>query len=451
MVTHVSPRTEKKIPPVPGEVPLLGSIPAMLHDRLKFMRELARFNDVGMLHLVMMPTIFFNKPEHVHSILVEHGYDFEKGRLMHKAISGNGIFISEGEFHRKQRKLLAPSFQPRHIVSYAETMTYYGEQLQKRWHNGDIVDINREMTAVTMSIIGKVLFDVDVFDETDALSNALATLFEYTTRTFVSPFRPPLNWPTPGNRRMWHAQHVIEQRIQQMIDERLQSQRERNDFLSILLNARDENGQPMSHQQVMDECITLFAAGHETTAATLGWTWYLLCQHPDIYQRVRQEVDSVLQGRTPVYKDLERLPYSLQVLKETMRLYPAAIALLREAACDMEIDGYTVPKGMNVLVSPYAMHYNPEYYPDPERFDPDRFTPEREKQLPRYSYMPFGAGPRICIGNHFSMMEAHLLLATLVQRVTFEVLPGQTIYSNLNKTLTLRPFGPVNVKVTRRD
>lgn len=450
MVTRIKTQAYKSLPQV-REMPLLGSLPALVQDRLAFLRQLGRdYDEACGLHLGTVPCILFLKSEHVHNILVEHAYDFSKGRLMHKAFSGNGIFISEGDFHRKQRKLMAPPFQPRHIVSYAEAMTYYGEQLQQGWHDGDVIDLNREMTAVTMSIVGKTLFDADVFNETDGLGAAIAVTLEYTTRTFVEPLRPPLSWPTPGNLRVQRAQQMVTNRLQQMIDECRTHTSERNDFLSILLKARDEDGQPMSDQQLMDECITLFAAGHETTATTMAWVWYLLCQHQDVYERVRQEVDSVLQGRAPAYADLERLPYSLQVIKETMRLYPPAITTMREAIEDVVIDGYKVPKGMSVLVSPYVLHYKPAYFPDPERFDPERFTPEREKQLPRYAYIPFGAGPRICIGNHFALMEAQLLLATLVQRVTFDLLPGQTIKSNMNKTLTLRPYGKMEAVVHRR-
>jgi cytochrome P450 len=224
-----------------------------------------------------------------------------------------------------------------------------------------------------------------------------------------------------------------------LIDERRTSNEEKNDFLSILLNTRGEDGSRMSDQQVMDEAVTLFGAGHETTATALTWAWYLLTQNPAVYSRLQQEVDTVLQGRSPTYADLANLPYALQVFKETMRFYPPAYAISRVALHDIDLDGYVVRKNQTVGVCPYTMHRRSDYFPDPERFDPERFTPENEKRLPRYAYFPFGAGPRICIGNHFAMMEGHLLLATLVQRVTFELVPGQRIVPDPNKTITLRP------------
>jgi cytochrome P450 len=447
---QAQPQTPKAIPYV-RDYPLVGSLPRFMRERLDFLLHIAQMGDVYGYHIGPVAAVLFNKPEHVQSILVEHGYDFGKGQVMHRAMMGNGLFISEGEFHRHQRKLMAPSFQPRQIASYADTMASYGERLQQEWYDGETIDLNKEMIGVTMSIIGKVLFDADVFTETDELGAAIAIIFQHTTHALTSIVAFPLSWPTPRNLRTRKAIQLIIRRIQRFIDERHSSGEERNDFLSILLRARDEDGSTMSNQQVMDECTTLFGAGHETTAAALAWTWYFLCQNPDVYQKVQNEVDSVMQGRTPTYADLPRLPYCLQVFKETMRLYPPAFAILREALYDIEIDGYRVPKGHTVLVSPYTMHRRPEFYPEPEKFDPERFTSEREKQLPRYAYVPFGAGPRVCIGNHFAMMEGHLLIATLAQRVTFSLLPGQIIEPNPIHNLALRPGGKVNAIVKKRE
>jgi cytochrome P450 len=260
----------------------------------------------------------------------------------------------------------------------------------------------------------------------------------------------PYSWPTPRNRRTHKAVQVLRNHIGRFIDQRRNNPTGRNDFLSILLQAKDEDGQPMSDEQVMAECQILFVAGHETTATALSWTWYLLCKHPEWYQQVQQEVDRVLQGRTPTYADLAHLPCCLQVFKEAMRLYPPAYGLSRQALHDVEIDGYHILKNWFVLFAPYTLHRREEFFPEPERFDPERFTPEREKQLPRYAYLPFGAGPRICIGMHFAMMEGQLLLATLAQRVSFTLVPGQTIEPDPTHHLTLRPTGAVHVTVKRR-
>ena len=433
--------------------PFVGNLLEFRKDRLDLLRRLAREGDVCGIHFGPFPVILFNKPEHVHSILVQHAYDFDKGLAVHntfRPVIGDGIFSSEGDFHRHQRKIMSPPFQPRHIASYAETIGHYGEQIQQTWPDGSTIDANRQMTNLTMSIIGKALFDADVFTETDGLGAAMTVAIAYIAHATSVLFPPPYSWPLPRHLRTHKAVQMLRDYIQHFIDERRSNPTERNDFLSILLQARDEDGRPMSDEQLMAECLTLFGAGHETTATALSWTWYLLCQHAEIYQKVQQEVDSVLQGRTPNYQDLARLPYCLQVFKEAMRLYPPAYLLSRRALRQVEIDGYLVPKDMVVLYAPYTLHRREEYFPEPEKFDPERFTPEREKQLPRYAFVAFGAGPRICIGMHFAMMEGHLLLATLAQRVSFSLVPGQTIVPDPIHHLTLRPAGKVNVLVKRR-
>ncbi len=433
--------------------PLVGNLPDFRNDRLGLLRRMVRESDVCGMHFGPFPGILFNKPEHIHSILVEHAYDFDKGLAVHntfRPVIGDGILSSEGDFHRRQRKLMSPPFQPRHIASYAEIMGQYGEQIQQTWSDGSIIDVNHQMTNLTMSIIGKALFDADVFTEIDELGVAMTVTTEYVAHATSVLFPPPYNWPLPRNRRTHKAVRVLRDYIQHFIDERRNCPTERNDLLSILLQARDEDGKPISDEQLMAECLTLFGAGHETTATALSWTWYLLCQHPEVYQKVQLEVDSILQGRTPTYEDLARLPYCLQVFKEAMRLYPPAYLLSRRALCEVEIDGYQIPKNRVVLYAPYTLHRREEYFPEPEKFDPERFIPEREKQLPRYAYLPFGAGPRICIGMYFAMMEGHLLLATLAQRVNFSLVPGQTIVPDPIHHLTLRPGGELKVLVKRR-
>lgn len=448
MVTQIT--TTKKIPHIP-EYPLLGSLPSFMKERLQLLQRIAQKGSVSSFRIGPVRMIMFNKPEYIQYILVDHASDFDKGRIMHKALSGNnGLFSSEGDFHHQQRKLLSPPFQPRHISSYADTIGYYGEQLQKKWRNDERIDLNQQMISLTLSIIGKILFDADVFSETNELGAAMAVAFEHTVHVLTSLYSPPLSWPTPHNHRTRLAVQQIENRIQRMINERRNNTIERNDFLSILLQARGDNGEVMSDRQVMDECITLFGAGHETTAAALAWVWYFLCQNPTIYQKVRQEVDSVLEGRTPTFADLPHLPYCLQVFKETMRLYPPAAAIIRETLHTIEIDGYQLPAGTTIFLCPYTLHRMPEYFPAPEQFDPDRFMPEREKQLPRYAYIPFGAGPRICIGNHLALMEGQLLIATLAQRVTFALIPGQTVEPDPAHNLALRPGGKVEAIVKRR-
>jgi cytochrome P450 len=454
MTTQVAEESTKTIPDI-AEPPLVGSMFTFQQNRLRLFMHIAhKYGKIARLHFGPFPMVQVTAPELVHSFLVEHASDFGKGEAFRKAfvpIVGNGLFSSNGELHRRQRKLMAPSFQPRHIVNYADTMASYAEQLQRGWRDGTTIEIGHEMTHGTMSIVGKVLFDADVFTETDELGKAMSTVLEQTNYTLSHLFPIPMTWPVPRSLRARRALAVLDSRIQKMIAERRASSEEKNDFLSLLLRAREEDGSSMSDQQLRDEAITIFGAGHETTATALTWAWYLLAAHPDIYQKVLQEVDTVLQGRTPIYADLAQLPYSLQVFKEAMRLYPPAYAVSRVALHDVELDGYQIHKDETVLVAIYALHRRPELFPNPEKFDPERFTPENEKHLPRYAYMPFGAGPRICIGNYFALMEGHLLLTALAQRVTFELIPGQRIEPDPNKTITVRPKYGIKMIVRRRD
>jgi cytochrome P450 len=445
---------ERNVPYIDGSHPLAGHLTEFRRDRLGLLARMARAGDVAALRLGPFPVLLFNRPEHIQRILVERAYDFDKGVAVHRvfrSVIGDGIFSSEGELHRRQRKLMAPSFQPRHIAAYAEIMGHYGEHIQQTWPDGDVVDINHEMTRLTMSIIGKALFDADVFTEADELGAAMNLTLSYVSRTMARLFPPPYGWPLPGNRRTQRAVEVLRTHIRGFIAERRAACATRSDFLSLLLQARDEEGRPMSDEQLLAECLTLFGAGHETTAAALTWCWYLLCRHPASYQQVLQEVDRVLGGRTPTVADLAQLPCCLQVLKEALRLYPPAYATSRRALSDIEIDGYLVRRYQVVLLSPYTLHRREEYYPQPEHFDPQRFTPERERLLPRHAYLPFGAGPRICIGNHFSVLEGHLLLATLAQRVGFTLISGQEEPAvDPFHHLTLRPAGALYVRVHRR-
>ena len=451
---HVQEPAASKAVPFIKEPPFIGSLRIFQTDRLNFMTRLwQQLGSVGGFHLGPFPGVVLFEPHHVQELLIEHADAFDKGEPMHKTfrpIIGNGIFISEGSFHRRQRKIMAPSFQPRNITSYADTMVKYGELAQQGWQDGSVIAVDAAMTTITMSIIGKVLFDADVFTEADELGGAMKTLLHYVGDRLSKIFPIPFSWPTPNNLRTKRAMRLLNSRIQQMIEERRASSVERNDFLSILLRARDEDGNQMDDKQLLDESLTLFGAGHETTASSLTWAWFLLAQNPEAYRKLLHEVDTVLQGRSPTLADLPNLPYCMQVFKESLRLYPPAYMMGRAALHDLEIDGYAIHKGDFVSLVPYVMHRRPDLFPEPERFEPERFEPERENLLPRHAFLPFGAGSRVCIGNHFAMMEGQLLLATLAQRVTFELVPGQQIKANPSKTLALRPDGHVQMVVHRR-
>lgn len=441
--------------PIPSihEAPLIGSLYAYRKNRLLFYKHvIEQYGNVCSFHLGSLPIILFNVPEYAHSILIEHASDFCRGQITRKAdsvfIGTTGIFQSEGDLHRRKRKLLAPSFQPRHISSYANNIVRYGEQIVQGWDDGTELEIYQQMTSLIMNIVGKVLFGSDTFSEDDALGPNMIIALEHGAYARSTPFAIPLNWPTPRNRRARTAIQTIMNRLQRMVDERRASTQEGDDLLSVLVHTKDEDGNLMSNLEVLHEYQNLFGASFETTAAALTWTWYLLTIHPAIYQKMQAEADSL--GHTPTYADLPRLSYCLQVFKEAMRLYPPSYTLLRQALRDVKIGNYLVPKDYYTLIPVYMLHRNPDAFPDPEQFNPDRFTPEREKDLPRGSYIPFSAGPRICMGNHLVLMEGPLLLATLAQRVTFELLPGQIIEPSIKRSIALRPNHDVMIKVRKR-
>lgn len=448
--TLSAPRT---VPSVSGNQPF-GNVGQLQRNRLTLFNRIAReCGDIGSFNYGPFRVFLVNDAELIRSLLVDHAADCTKSeatsRALRVVLSGDGLLTSEGDFWRGQRKLMAPAFTARRVASYADTMVAYAEAAQAGWRGGQGVQVGQEMSALTMSIVGKALFDADVFGETGELGAAITVLIEYIAKRGAEIFQLPLAFPTDLNRRTAVARETVASHVQAMIDERRQQPEQRNDLLSLLLAAKDDEGRGMSDQQVLAESVTLFAAGHETTAVTLTWAFYLLSRHPEAYARLMQEVDEVLGGRTATYADLQRLPYTAQVIKEVMRLYPPADTIARNVVNDFDLGGYQITGWNPVIVSIYALHRRADYFPQPDAFQPERWTAEFERSLPRYAYMPFGGGPRVCIGNHFATMEAQLLLATISQHAHFELLPNQRI--ELAPQVTLRPKRDIRMRVHRRS
>jgi cytochrome P450 len=441
-------------------VPFLGNYNAYRRDPLAFYLRLGRCGDICQYRMLGFPSVFINTPALIQSLLVEHAADYDKGliqRAIFRPLVGNGLVNSEGALHARQRKLLAPAFQPRHLAAYADSMVVHAERWQARWADGDRLDVHAQMMALTMQVVSDVLLGADVSARAAEISAAINGMMpggERTSTTVLSALLPRV-LPTPTNRRLGRAVRAINAIVDEIIAAHQAAGTaeepgpERGDVLTMLLQARDDEGRPMSAQQVRDEVLTFFLAGHETTALALTWSFYLLAQHAEVTARLHAELDSVLDGRPPAGADLSRLPYTLQVLKEALRLYPPSSAIVRVAVRDTVLgEGYPIRKNTAVTFSQYVLHRRPDSFPDPEHFDPERFRPENEQRLPRYAYLPFGAGHRICIGNHFALMEGHLLLATIAQRLHFALAMSAPIRPTL--PLTLRPIRPVMVMVTRR-
>lgn len=476
------------MPFAPGGEGLLGHNREFRLERLPMLDRFAESPEPVFRLRLPIPgfhALMVNSPETVQELLVERAKSFDKSDMLRFTLhhlGGEGLFTANGELWRRQRKLMAPLFQPKALERYADAMVASSQRVASRWSDGERLPLLRETTALTMSIAGKTLFDVDTFGEADEIGRALTAALEWTAWAAgrplsishlmarrmlrrISPWAP--GWARPGldvavdrlqgplflvgehGRALKDAITLLDARVQRMIDDRRTEHargERKGDLLSLLLEARDEEGGgAMSDRQLRDEILTLFVAGHETTATGLAWSIYLLGKNPSVYEAVQREVDA-LRGE-PTVADLPRLDLCARVFKEALRLYPPVYVVGRDSHEATEIAGYEIPPLVQVAYSAWAIHRSPHVWPDPLRFDPDRFLPENEARRHRYAWVPFGAGPRVCIGNHFAIMEAQLALAVMLRRARFE-LEGE---EEPEPSATLRPRHGVRVRVRVRD
>jgi len=449
-----SSATSASIPRIPG-LPVLGNLLAMRNDRVGFQLSAARrYPRMALTRMGFMPfdVVMVNDPALVGEILVDHADSFHKTpglSFFGRPLLGRGLLTSEDDLHKRQRRMMAPLFVKQRIAAFAEIMADRGERSIARLRDGETVDFAEETMRVTLEIVAKTLFDAEVGGEAEEIGEALTACLEYIIGSVQSIVPVPPQVPTPAARRYKRGVARLDETIYRMIRERRASGVEKNDLLSMLLAAKDEDdGGAMDEKQVRDELMTIFLAGHETTANALAWTFYLLAQHPHVWTRMTEEVDRVLGGRLPTLADLPNLPHTLQVFKESMRLYPPAYVIGRQAHRAVTIGGHTFKKNDVAMINIIGMHRSPRLFADPDVFDPSRFTPENEKKLPRHAYMPFGGGSRICIGNHFALMEGHLLVATYARKVRLELPPGVRVQPE--PLVTLRPKGGMPMRVRRR-
>lgn len=441
------------IPVVPDSNRFLGNLTAFRDRPLDLVVRATQYGDLVRWRFGWMWFYQANHPNMIHDVLVKRAASFHKTPRIKQvlgAVLGEGLLTSDGEEWRSHRRLVQPAFHSSRIEAYGAVMTEYTESMMRDWVTGGEVDMRHEMMKLTLGIVAKTLFDADLDgDLSERVGQAVTVTQEHGNEQFRRLMTLPRWVPTAGNRRSQAAVKDLDSILSEIIRARRTSGEDRGDLLSMLLLARDEDsGAGLTDRQVRDEAMTLFLAGHETTAVALTWTWVLLDQDPGVRQRLENEVDEVLQGRPPDVKDLPNLPYVKQVIEEAMRLYPPAWTIGRQAVEAVDIGPYHLDPGSIVLVSPYAVHRQPEYFPEAETFDPDRFSPERERDLPRYAYIPFGGGPRICIGNNFAMQEACLILAAMVQKVRLSLVPGTDLTPD--PLITLRPKYPILMRLTRR-
>ena len=441
-------------PPGPKSILPGGQMFAFRRDPLNFLMKIAHdYGDIVHFRIGPQHVFFLNNPELIKDVLVTHHEYFMKGRALQrsKRLLGEGLLTSEGEHHRRQRRLAQPAFHRQRIATYGAVMVDYGRRWSERWQDGQTLDIAHAMSGLTLAIVGKTLFDANVESEAEEVGQALTQIMELF-QMIMLPYAELLEkLPLPAKRRFQKARDRLDAVIYRIINERRQSGVDRGDLLSMLLLAQDAEGDGggMSDLQLRDEAMTIFLAGHETTANALAWTWYLLSQHPDVEAKLHREIDTVLANRPPRVEDLAQLRYTEMVLTEAIRLYPPAWALGRLALKDYQVNGYVMPAGTLVLASQYVMHRDPRYFPAPFHFDPERWTPEARESRPPFAYFPFGGGPRRCIGEGFAWMEGVLLIATLAQRWRMRLVPDHPV--EMHPRITLRPKHGIQMTLERRQ
>jgi cytochrome P450 len=441
--TRAKASTGRK-PPHLSNHSLLGSASPMHRDPLGFLLATRRYGEVVGMRFVFSPAYLIYHPDDVKHVLQENHFNYNKDLFtyhMLRPVLGDGLFTNDGDSWLHQRRLMQPAFHRKRLATYATLMAEATDAMLDSWQarreaDGPL-DIDGEMMRLTLRIVGQALFSIDLAQETSTVGQAVTTLVKLLGDYVYAPF-PPISVPTSRNRHLQAAIHELEAVTNGIIRERRAHGADTGDLLSMLLLARDEEtGEGMSDKQARDEVMTLLLAGHETTAIALTWTWYLLSQHSEVESRLHAELEAVLGGNAPTLEHLPHLTYTSMVIQEAMRLYPPLWVISRKAIADDELGGYTIPQGSMVILSPYATHRHPAFWEQPEVFDPQRFTPERVAARPHYAHFPFGGGPRLCIGSNFALMEAQLVLAAVVQRYRFRLVPGHLVVPEAK--ITLRP------------
>jgi len=435
----------RKWAPGPRYYTPIGFFIEARRDPVGFIAAAARkYGDVVRIQAGPMFSHAIAHPDDVKHVLQENNRNYWKGKLVGKVkvLIGEGLFTSEADFWRRQRRLAQPAFHRQRIENLATVMTDATAAMLDRWQpaarGGEPLDVMAQMSALTLSIVGRALFSMDLTGDAGDVGSAMLIALEHVNYLATHFVTPPLFFPTARNLRFRRARRELDRVVMRIIEQRRRAGTDTGDLLSMLLVARDaDTGEGMSDRQLRDEVMTFVLAGHETTAVTLAWAWHLLSMHPTIAEQLHAEVRDVLGDRTPVIGDLGALSLTKRVIEETLRLFPPVPVIGRQTIEADEIGGYAIRRNSLVFVSPYVTHRHLAFWDDPERFDPERFIPERVAARPRFAYLPFGGGPRQCIGNEFALMEAQLLLAMMAQRYRLRAMPGRVVEPEMR--VTLRP------------
>lgn len=430
---------------------LLGSLPQLRTDMLGFFEKCVReHGDAAYFRVASRRSMLLSHPDDIERVLVTENRRFIKNYALTflRPLLGNGLVLNEGDSWLRQRRLIQPAFSRPRVESYAATMVECTQRMLNECKDGETRDIVPAMMRLTMEIAGKTLLGIELGDRFNEIGRCLdATMRDFLAR-FGAAVPLPFWVPTLRNLRLRATVRRLDQILQDLIDERRAAGASGGDFLSLLLQAKDEeDGRGISDRQIRDEVMTMFLAGHETTAVSLAWTWLLLGQHPEIQERVSAEARSVLSGGQASAADVSKLVFCEQVIRESMRLYPPAYVIGRRPFEDITIGGHLLPAGTNVLMSQWIVQRDPRWYDEPLRFNPDRWSDGLAARLPKYAYFPFGGGPRVCIGNTFAMFEAPLILALTTQRFRLELVSTAPI--RIQPAVTLRPAEPIQMRINR--
>jgi cytochrome P450 len=449
-------RSTSRLPPGPKGWLFVGNLLDFRRDPIRFLQTLASdYGDIASFRLGSQFAVQLNHPDLIRDVLVTHSKNFTKTRGLNRArtVIGNGLLTSEGDFHRRQRRLCQPSMNPQRVSAYGSAMVQCASDMCARWAPGDEVDVGAAMLEVTLGIAGRTLFASDIRSEAKEIGDAMTVVFEYFNWLMLPMAAWTRRLPLRRHRRFREARDLLDRTVYRIIRERRSTGQDHGDLLSMLLLAKDPEGAggSMSDEQVRDEAMTMFLAGHETVATALTWTLYLLARHPDIQSQLHSELDKTLGGRQPTADDLPRLKHAEMVFAESMRVFPPVWTLTRQAIQDYEVGEYVLPAGTVVGLSQYVMHHDPRFFERPEEFDPSRWTPEQKAKRPKFSYFPFGGGPRLCIGESFAWMEGTLLLATIARQWKFQLPRGTESNVEFQPLITLRPKNRVRLLVERRN
>ncbi len=444
---------KSKLPPGPkGQAPLRNLF-SFRRDSLSFLKKIAgEYGDIVYFKMGPLRLVLLNHPDFIKEVLSVQHSNFVKGRPleMAKKLLGEGLLTSEGEFHKRQSRIIQPAFHGKMMNAYAPAMTEYSGRLMNSWRDGMKVDMMEEMVRMSTGIAGKTMFNMDIAEEAPEINDALKsimTLFGRITLPFAELL---LNLPLPGTIRFFKAKARLDDIIYRIIDERRRSKLKNGDLLSLLLEAQEETGSDsvITNQQIRDEALTLFLTAFDTTSLALTWTWYLLSQHPAVEAELHNELDKVLGGRIPTMEDFPQLTYTRMVFTEAMRMYPPIYIIARQAIDDFFIGNYTVPAGTIILISPYLIHHDARFHPEPEQFNPSLWAERATLQNSRYDYLPFSAGPRSCIGQQYAWLEGILVLASIAQSWRLKLVPGHRV--ELQQLINLRPKYSMMMEVIPR-